>query len=329
MTSKEALVGLPDGDVTRTRAIARLVPAQRWNPESILAVKGVPAKTMPRNPADDTVIESFANPHLSRDADLKVQLEDEEQVTTDMPACLHPDRRVPSLRITKGDLERYGYTLGCPRCLNTQMGGTAATANHWDACRRRIYRALFRDDDPKFLKWLSEHEGGTAKVWPALGMQSSVTPASSSTAPPPGRPENSKASSAKRHAKDQVHETSDPKDVPLPAPPAPGDLEVFDNANAGDFTRVVSLLVSNGVAEVDAQRLVCSLAKPGHDLPKARTGFFELYGQGWVSRAARKHKGLSVHGLEVLDLSSLKPDGNIVIPLAGMTGSGHCVCCES
>ena len=53
MSSNEALIALPDGDITRARSIARLVPNQRWNTEAILAIKGVPGRPRPRNPADD------------------------------------------------------------------------------------------------------------------------------------------------------------------------------------------------------------------------------------------------------------------------------------
>ena len=36
MTSSEAIVGLPNGDVVRTRSVARLVPSQRWRKEAIV-----------------------------------------------------------------------------------------------------------------------------------------------------------------------------------------------------------------------------------------------------------------------------------------------------
>ena len=68
------------------------------------------------------------------------------------------------------------------------------------------------------------------------------------------------------------------------------------------------MLVSNGVQPVDAQRLVTSLAK-GTSINGEPTGFFELYGQGGLSKAAKRFKGLNVRGLEVLDLRSARPDG--------------------
>ena len=104
MTSNEALIGMPNGDVTRSRSIAMLVASQRWRREAVLAIQGAPAH--PSRGQDDSVIESFDNPHLHLDSDLKRKLEDEEAVATDLPECLQPDRKLPSLRITKADRDK-------------------------------------------------------------------------------------------------------------------------------------------------------------------------------------------------------------------------------
>ena len=64
MTSNGARTALPDGDVTRARSIARVVPSQRWNTEAVLAIRRVPADPRPKNPADDNAIETLQNPHL-------------------------------------------------------------------------------------------------------------------------------------------------------------------------------------------------------------------------------------------------------------------------
>ena len=60
MVSNEALIGLPGGDVVRSRSVARLLPNQKWNREAVLAVKGTPAK--PSVGPDDSSIESFYTP---------------------------------------------------------------------------------------------------------------------------------------------------------------------------------------------------------------------------------------------------------------------------
>ena len=54
-------------------------------------------------------------------------------------------------------------------------------------------------------------------------------------------------------------------------------------------------------------RCVCNLARGKSQ--GSSTGIFELYGQGGLSRAARRYHGLNVRGLGVLDLRTLRPDG--------------------
>ena len=184
MTSNEALIALPDGDVTRARSIARLIPSQRWMKEAVEAIRGVPARPRPKCPSDDSRIETFNNPHLMMDAELKSKLEEEDFMTSDLPLCLHDGRKLPSLRITKQDLDRYGPTSGCPRCFNYQSGYDG-TANHWESCRRRIYRLMYQSEDPKLLKWIKDHPTDQAKVGPAIGLSPTPAAASSSTSAPP------------------------------------------------------------------------------------------------------------------------------------------------
>ena len=83
---------------------------------------------------------------------------------------------------------------------------------------------------------------------------------------------------------------------------------MFDGLDENDFSNVVTMLVSRGVQAIDAQRLVTSMVK-GTSYNQGPTGFFGLYGQGGLSRAARRHRSLNVEGLEVLDLRSTRPDG--------------------
>ena len=92
MTSNEAVIALPDGEVTRSRAVARLVPSQRWRKEAILAIKGTPARPRPTNHADDARVEAFANPHLSIDAELREKLEKHAELALDLPEWWVPGK---------------------------------------------------------------------------------------------------------------------------------------------------------------------------------------------------------------------------------------------
>ena len=95
MSSNEALIGLPNGDVTRARSVARLIPSQQWEPERILAITGTPAKPTASG-FDDAQLESLFHPHLLLDAEqVALMDEDREPVDTGMHLCLHVDRRLP------------------------------------------------------------------------------------------------------------------------------------------------------------------------------------------------------------------------------------------
>ena len=83
---------------------------------------------------------------------------------------------------------------------------------------------------------------------------------------------------------------------------------VFEDADENDFRDVVSLLISHGVEPIEAQRYVTSVVKP-KPCDDASATFFEVYGQGGLTRAAKRFPNLNVQGLEVMDLRSLKADG--------------------
>ena len=68
---------------------------------------------------------------------------------------------------------------------------------------------------------------------------------------------------------------------------------IFDNAGISDFTDVASLLVSSGVTPADAQRYGCSVTK-AHSADNDKICLFELYGQGGLSKAAKRYRGLNV-----------------------------------
>ena len=189
------------------------------------------------------MIESFSNPHLAIDAEQKALLDDDGPLDPDLPMRLHVGRKLPSLRIAKADLDRYGCTEGCPRCAHTQLGAVQhSNSNHWESCRRRVYQDMHKARDVKLPRWLREHPHDTAKVGPSVDLQP----------PTPGA-----ASSAAR-----VHDVEGDQGTVLPPPPvAPEDLVAFADAKESDFTSVVNVLTSHGVEPADAQRYVCSAVK--------------------------------------------------------------------
>ena len=73
LSSNEASVGLPDGSVTRARALSRIRPGQRWRPGLIQNITGTP--NVPCNKPDDSIIEPAANPNLYLGEQQRVMLE--------------------------------------------------------------------------------------------------------------------------------------------------------------------------------------------------------------------------------------------------------------
>ena len=192
-------------------------------------------------------------------------------------------RQVRRARIKKEDLDRYGYTEGCPRCMNTQVGDTISTSNHWESCRRKIYRLMYMADDPKLHRWLRDHPADDTKVGTSLLEETGG--ASSSTAPPPAAAGSTEA----------------PK-PPIPPPSSPpGGLHAFEGVNEDDFSTVVTMLVEHGVEPIEAQRFVTALVK-GTSANGDATGCFELYGQWGPNKGCQE-----VQGVECAGIGSARP----------------------
>ena len=84
---------------------------------------------------------------------------------------------------------------------------------------------------------------------------------------------------------------------------------MFEGLDQHDFSDVVSMLMAHGVNAIEAQRYVCSIVKADSGSESNPIGFYELYGQGGLTRAARRFKGMNIEGLQVLDLRGTRPDG--------------------
>ena len=112
LTSNEAYVGLPDGSVTRARAITRIRPDQRWRPDLIQRIVGTPQ--VPSASGDDSIIEAFANPNVYLDQQ-QIDLLEREDLGDDVP--LPP----PSPEATEATLERAPPRLRIIRKLFGQI----------------------------------------------------------------------------------------------------------------------------------------------------------------------------------------------------------------
>ena len=138
MSSDQNILALYDGSITRTRAMARIIPGMRWNADRILLRVATPCQE--RVDALDS-IEAEKNPH---DHSCAEQPQDD-------PDAARAKRR---LNIDYKDLETHGYSRGCPKCRLYSQGRKEAAhrQHHSEACRERIYARMRAARDPKYLQ---------------------------------------------------------------------------------------------------------------------------------------------------------------------------------
>ena len=55
-------------------------------------------------------------------------------------------------RIVRADLDKYGYTDGCPRCEAIKAWNHATDKNHTEWCRIRVCGEWGQAGDPKWLR---------------------------------------------------------------------------------------------------------------------------------------------------------------------------------
>ena len=152
LTSNEAYVALPDGNVTRARALTRIRPDQRWRADIIEKITGTPQ--IPSAVADDSLLEAYADPHVHLDKEQQELLDREDGLPdTDAAPSLADatlERAPPRLRITQRLLNNYGFTHGCPRCDDLDAGKRNTNKHHSEFCRSRVYTDMKENNDPVY-----------------------------------------------------------------------------------------------------------------------------------------------------------------------------------
>ena len=129
--SGEIIVGDKNG-VWKTRSVQRKPLSQRWAEGALEVVKHVPWRVSDNDPNVDgekLVVEDLGRQML------------EPEVAKEKEVVFVPHR----IMIKKKDLEKYGYSAGCPGCKAILRG--TARQGHSEACRSRIETEL--RDDPR------------------------------------------------------------------------------------------------------------------------------------------------------------------------------------
>ena len=303
--SNEALVAAGNGDVIKVRSIVRVVEPSRWSKAAILGVKGTPFKLRPRSDTDsDVAVEELMEPHLNAD---QHHPDDSLKESFDQPEVRKLDRQ---LRITQIDLDRFGYSDGCPKCSDLRAGKRNTTRLHNDQCRVRLYLHYKETDHPKWkaVQHLFEdhnaHPDFESKQVDREGAP--VTPpALVEVEPLPHDPDfRQDAEMEQEQEAVGVHLRSEPlieneDDVA-------GLFGDFMDDDAPDDTEdaMIDALLRAGVQPATAKDTAHQMMAL-----KRRPNFVEAYGKSITDYTNASRRNLNIDGLASLDLRSPKPNG--------------------
>ena len=351
-TSNEYFLGLPNGNVVKSRSIVRVVPSGRWDRKSLMAIKGIPGKLTANEADQDVEVEEFERPHANADDQCR-DAQSTEVADAAASNNAHPhlggdegkevlDRQI---RITMKDLKKYGFSPGCPRCLDLEAGFHQTRRNHSDTCRLRMYSQFYEHNDPKWKAVESQiprREDSAADQEqvcldevdadqkPKDKSPSNQRPAAQDVPrPAPATPLNDekhfqppvKVSNAMREsdAMEFAYNQSNgqsvgggehqPMDVsddpPVVDDEVPDCFLPSDDEDMDTVDRMQSALIGAGTDPDAAKYFVEHIL----GLSNATT-FVEMYGQGSiVSEANTKRRSLNLRGLNAFDLRTCKPDG--------------------
>ena len=132
--SDQNCVLLPDGTITRALALVRVVESKRWQLQRLEICTMTPDM---ETTASTDAIELDPAPHRGIQPD-------KEHDQFGHGEIQHHIRR---LELYHDDLLKYGYAPRCPKCDLYQSDPLRAHGSrHSEACRKRIYDVLRRDD---------------------------------------------------------------------------------------------------------------------------------------------------------------------------------------
>ena len=88
-----------NGDVMRTRPIARVMESSRWDTDFLVRLKRTPSKPIPSGVDRYGRIEECQDPHAM------IEIDPEKHARQEFDLEVH--KRIP---ITRADLDKFGYT---------------------------------------------------------------------------------------------------------------------------------------------------------------------------------------------------------------------------
>ena len=127
--SNEAFVGFGHGNVIESRYVVRVVASQRWSKDAIRKIIGIPGRLTPQGVEDISPnIEEVVDPHTNKDVAIGIDDDDGTDLIDDR-STKRMDRQI---RIALKCCQRFGFTDGCPRCLDLEAGAYRTNSHHND-----------------------------------------------------------------------------------------------------------------------------------------------------------------------------------------------------
>ena len=131
----ERIVGTSTGCYV-VQSIRRVPEDRRYDSQLLANVKGLPWKPIPEGPEDQGVME------LPEPVNLEPECPEVPALPTETADAAQSVRRY---YITTRDLEKYGFTEGCPACDAIRAKTPRAGISHAPGCRERIEKAVSSD----------------------------------------------------------------------------------------------------------------------------------------------------------------------------------------
>ena len=145
--SSEIYIGTKEGTI-KFRTFARRGEADRWRKKEIEEMVGVPWE-----PAPGRGMKEVRSRAIIAGLGGGEDIIPEPQVRQAVP------RR---MRFDDDDLNKYGFTIGCPGCKAKNRGNVGV--NHSEECRQRIEEKIREDDPERYNRTLGRLAEGTLKA---------------------------------------------------------------------------------------------------------------------------------------------------------------------
>ena len=120
--------------MVRARTIRRRLEGERWSAEEALGIKGTPWEPTPG-----------VNPELIPTAVRRPPVAGEDM---EVPPAAEPGLTARRTPLRKADFVSFGYTSGCPACVNLESEGKTRKG-HNEVCRKRIEAESMKSEEGK------------------------------------------------------------------------------------------------------------------------------------------------------------------------------------